>query len=177
MISLSILKRVSSSIFRWTFWESFVSVIITFLLAWWLVVKQSCSYFTLISSYRDLSDKLEDTSPFVLLTYQLYMWLFEVVDLSDWEGHSQTPAGLAEEEHELIWLSIQCKCVRESIRIFCGSTGCRKTGWITCWIFLVLDPLVFIIMIFWKKLSAFKQEEILIEHRQEILSNAFYIRV
>ena len=30
---------------------------------------------------------------------------------------------------------------------------------------------------FFKKLSAFKQEEILIEHSQEFLSNALYIRV
>ena len=127
MISLSILERVSSSIFCWTFWESFLSVIITFLLAWWLVVKKSCSCFTLISSYRDFSDKLEDISPFDLSTSELYMWLFEASDLSDWEGHFQTPAGLAEEEQELIWPSVQCK---SSSRNYDFKKKNRKKSWL-----------------------------------------------
>ena len=36
-----------------------------------LVVKNSSSYFSLISLYRSLSDKLETTSPFVRSTHQL----------------------------------------------------------------------------------------------------------
>ena len=66
-----------------------------------LVVKKSCSYFSLIGLYRDLSDKLEVISPFVPSTHQLYKWLFEAVDLPE-RVFVKHPAGLGKNEQDLV---------------------------------------------------------------------------
>ena len=94
-----------------------------------LVVKKSCSYFSLIGLYRDLSDKLEVISPFVPSTHQLYKWLFEAVDLPE-RVVVNHPVGLGESEQDLVWQSVQCKSLSAKYKDFLWrlAVGCLKTG-------------------------------------------------